>query len=83
MQKRLADAASGIYAQTAVLSRASTALQEARADSDAERHLAVGFCKQSARGVGRQLRALEVNDDGHVADLAKATRASGGYSFSL
>jgi acyl-CoA dehydrogenase family protein 9 len=83
VQKRLADAASGIYAQTAVLSRASTALQEARADSDAERHLAVGFCKQSARGVGRQLRALEVNDDGHVADLAKATRASGGYSFSL
>ena len=83
VQKRLADAASGIYAQTAVLSRASTALQEARADSDAERHLAVGFCKQSARGVGRQLRALEVNDDGHGADLAKATRASGGYSFTL
>jgi acyl-CoA dehydrogenase family protein 9 len=83
VQKRLADAASGIYAQTAVLSRASTALQEARADSEAERHLAVGFCQQSARGVGRLLRALEVNDDRHTADLARATRASGGYSFSL
>ncbi|KQS22613.1 acyl-CoA dehydrogenase family protein [Frigoribacterium sp. Leaf186] len=83
VQKRLADAASGIYAQTAVLSRASTALQEARADSEAERHLAVGFCQQSAREVGRRLRALEVNDDRQTADLATATRASGGYSFSL
>ncbi|WP_314103225.1 acyl-CoA dehydrogenase family protein [uncultured Frigoribacterium sp.] len=83
VQKRLADAASGIYAQTAVLSRASVALEEARADSDAERHLAIGFCKQSARQVARQLRALEVNDDRHVTALAASTRASGGYSFRL
>ena len=83
VQKRLADAASGIYAQTAVLSRASTALQEARDDSDAERRLAVGFCKQSARGVSRQLRALEVNDDRHATELAASTRASGGYDFTL
>ncbi|NIJ04070.1 acyl-CoA dehydrogenase family protein [Frigoribacterium faeni] len=83
VQKRLAEAASGIYAQTAVLSRASVALEEARADSDAERHLAVGFCKQSARQVARQLRALEVDDDRHVTALAAATRASGGYSFRL
>jgi acyl-CoA dehydrogenase family protein 9 len=83
VQKRLAEAASGIYAQTAVLSRASAALEEARADSDAERRLAVGFCKQSARQVARQLRALEVNDDRHVTALAAATRASGGYSFRL
>ena len=83
VQKRLADAASGIYAQTAVLSRASTALQEARVDSEAERRLAVGFCKQSARGVSRQLRALEVNDDRHATELAASTRASGGYDFTL
>jgi len=83
VQKRLADAAAGIYAQTAVLSRATTSLQEARAGSDDERHLAVGFCKSSAREVGRQLRALEVNDDRHVTALAESTRASGGYAVVL
>ncbi|MBP1241383.1 acyl-CoA dehydrogenase family protein 9 [Frigoribacterium sp. PvP120] len=83
VQKRLADAASGVYAQMAVLSRATTSLQEARAGSADERHLAVGFCKRSAREVARQLRALEVNDDRHVTALAESTRASGGYAVAL
>jgi acyl-CoA dehydrogenase family protein 9 len=83
VQKRLAEAAAGVYAQTAVLSRATAALQEARPGADDERHLAVGFCKRSAREVARQLRATEVDDDGHGAALAAATRASGGYAFGL
>ena len=83
VQKRLADAASGVYAQMAVLSRATTSLQEARPGSADERHLAVGFCKRSAREVARQLRALEVNDDRHVTALAESTRASGGYAVAL
>jgi acyl-CoA dehydrogenase family protein 9 len=83
VQKRLADAAAGVYAQMAVLSRATTSLQEARPGSADERHLAVGFCKRSAREVARQLRALEVADDPHVTALAAATRASGGYAVAL
>jgi len=83
VQRRLADAAAGITAQTAVLSRVTHAIEAGGPDVEAERHVAVGFCKQSARQVARHLRALEVNDDDHVARLAEATRASGGYPFSL
>lgn len=83
VQRRLADAASGITAQTAVLARATAALEAGGPDADDERRVAIGFCAQSAREVGRQLRGLEVNDDAHVGRLAAATRASGGYAFAL
>lgn len=83
VQRRLADAASGITAQTAVLARATAALEAGGPDADDERRVAIGFCAQSAREVGRQLRGLEVDDDAHVGRLAAATRASGGYAFAL
>jgi len=83
VQRRLADAASGITAQTAVLSRATAALERGAPAADDERRLAIGFCAQSARDVARHLRGLEVNDDDHVARLGAATRASGGYAFAL
>ncbi|GAB2974546.1 acyl-CoA dehydrogenase family protein [Frigoribacterium salinisoli] len=83
VQRRLADAASGITAQTAVLARATAALEADGPGADDERRVAIGFCAQSAREVGRQLRGLEVDDDAHVGRLAAATRASGGYAFAL
>ena len=83
VQRRLTDAASGITAQTAVLARATAALEAGGPDADDERRVAIGFCAQSAREVGRQLRGLEVDDDAHVGRLAAATRASGGYAFAL
>jgi len=84
IQKRLSDAASGIYSQVAVISRITAVTErDGVAASAGERALAVSFCESTARQVGRDLRSLEINSDGVTAQLAKAVRASNGYDFDL
>jgi len=96
VQKRLSEAASGIYAQVAVISRITGVLERERssvaggegrgqsaADTAAEKKVAVNFCKQTAREVARQLRGLEVNDDRHTREIGTAVREKNGYAFSL
>lgn len=84
VQKRLADAAAGIYAQVATVSRISGVLErDGKIASEAERRVAINFCNSQARVVGRALRSLEINDDKHTRAIGKQTRADGGYRFDL
>jgi acyl-CoA dehydrogenase family protein 9 len=84
VQKRLSEAASGIYSQVAVISRITGVLtRDGVAASGEEKTIAVNFCKHAEREVGRQLRALEINDDRHTRAIGASVRASGGYRFSL
>ena len=84
LQKRLSEAASGIYSQVAVIGRISGVLaRDGLAASAAERTLAINYCKSTEREVGRQLRALEINDDRHTRDIGAAVRASDGYAYSF
>ncbi|MEY2848543.1 MAG: hypothetical protein RI885_1208 [Actinomycetota bacterium] len=84
IQRRLSDAASGIYAQTAVIGRASTALARDGVQASAtEKIVAINFVKKSQREVARQLRSLETNDDSYVGRIGGAVREAGGYGFRL
>ncbi|WP_213815769.1 acyl-CoA dehydrogenase family protein [Glaciihabitans sp. dw_435] len=84
VQKRLAEAASGIYAQVAVISRASSAIaRDGLAESRDEKIVAINFCKRAEREVARQLRGLEINDDVHTKQIGTAVRAAGGYQYSF
>jgi acyl-CoA dehydrogenase family protein 9 len=84
VQRRLADAASGIYSQTAVISRATAVF---RRDGDkisgAEKTVAMNFLKRTQREVNRQFRSLEVNDDKFVAQIADGVKQHRGYPFEL
>ena len=84
IQKRLTAVASGIYAQVAVVSRASAVFtRDGLTASGAEKTVAINFCKGQAREVSRQLRALEINDDVHTRSIGESVRARGRYDFSL
>jgi len=84
VQKRLTAVASGIYAQVAVVSRASASFARTGVtESGAEKTVAVNFCKSQAREVGRQLRSLEVNDDAYTRQIGGSVRDAGGYAFTL
>ena len=84
IQRRLADAASGIYAQVAVISRASaTFSRDGLPISGAEKTVAINFCTSTAREVNRQLRGLEINDDSYLRQIGKAVRQTNGYAFDL
>jgi acyl-CoA dehydrogenase family member 9 len=82
VQKRLADAAAGIYAQVATVSRCSAVIErDGQLASEAERTVAINFCKSQARAVNRSFRALEVNDDKYTHQIGRAARS--GYPFAL
>ncbi|MCU1508035.1 MAG: acyl-CoA dehydrogenase [Glaciihabitans sp.] len=84
VQKRLADAASGIYSQVAVISRASAILaRDGVTESRDEKIVAINFLKRSEREVARQFRSLEVNDDNHTGQIGTAVRNAGGYQFGM
>jgi acyl-CoA dehydrogenase family protein 9 len=84
VQKRLADAASGIYAQVAVVSRASAVFaRDGDKISGAERTVALNHLKRTEREVARQFRGLEVNDDRYVPQIGRMVRDRGGYPFDL
>lgn len=84
VQKRLANAAAGIYAQVAVISRATAVFERDGLEaSAAERTVAINYCKGAAREVNRQLRGLEINDDTYTGAIGTAVRATNGYAFAL
>ncbi|MDQ4137872.1 MAG: hypothetical protein M3116_03365, partial [Actinomycetota bacterium] len=84
IQKRLANAASGIYSQVAVISRASAVFaRDGLQISGAEKTVAMNFLKSTEREVNRQLRALEINDDRFVHQIGRAVRQTNGYAFDL
>ena len=76
MQKRLAEAASGIYSQVAVISRASAVFaRDGELISGAEKTVAMNYLKKTEREVAREFRGLEVNDDKYVgSDRAHGPR---------
>lgn len=84
VQKRLADAAAGIYAQVAAVSRLSAVIErDGEAPTEAEGTVAVQFCEGQEREVGRQLRSLEINPDRRSRQIGSALRSAGGYAFKL
>jgi acyl-CoA dehydrogenase family protein 9 len=84
IQRRLADAASGIYSQTAVISRATAVFQrDGDKISGAEKTVAMNFLKRTQREVNRQFRGLEINDDKFVAQIADGVKQHRGYPFDL
>ena len=84
IQKRLAEVASGIYSQVAVIGRISAVIErDGLAASGAEKTVAVNFLKRSEREVARQLRGLEINDDVYTKKIGTAVRAANGYEYSF
>jgi acyl-CoA dehydrogenase family protein 9 len=84
IQKRLAEAASGIYSQVAVISRATAVFQrDGDKISGAEKTVATTYLKRTEREVARQFRGLEVNDDRSVSQIGRSVRDRGGYPFDL
>lgn len=84
VQKRLAEAASGIYSQVAVISRATAVFgRDGDKISGAEKTVAMNHIARTEREVGRQFRGLEINDDRFVAQIGRTVRDRGGYPFVL
>ena len=84
IQKRFTAVATGIFAQTAVIGRASATFErDTLQASGAEKTVAIHFLKRSQREVGRQLRALEINDDSYSRQIGSAVREARGYAFGL
>jgi len=84
VQKRLADAASGIYAQVAVVSRASAIIaRDGLPVTGAEKTVAVNFCKRASIAVNAELKALESNDDNYTKQIGASVRQTNGYAFDL
>ena len=82
LQRRLSGAASGIYAQVAVIGRASASFERGGVDAQ-EKTVAIHYLKRSQREVARQLRSLETNDDAYTRQIGAAVRESNGYAFSI
>ena len=83
-QKRLADAIADIYAQVAVLSRATAIFNDQGVEtSGQERYIAETFCERAAGRVRGHLRQIESNDDDRVIAIAKLAYKRGEYGYSL
>lgn len=79
-QKRLADAATDLYAQLAVVARTSQLLADGDAVADdvaRSQVLAEAFCARAARQVNDTLYRVERNDDAQVAAVAGLVRNRG------
>ena len=83
-QKRLADAVSDIYAQVAVLSRATSIFEEQGLEpSGQERYIAETFCERAAARVESNFRQIESNDDDRMTAIAKLAYKRGDYGYEL
>jgi len=83
-QKRLSDAVSDIYAQIAVLSRATAHLHEHGVEpSGQERYIAKSFCTRAARRVDSNLDQVENNDDESQIAIAKLAYKRGSYGYAF
>lgn len=83
-QKRLADAVSDIYAQVAVLSRATAIFEDQGLEpSGQERYIAETFCERAASRVQSNFRQIESNDDDRMMAIAKLAYKRGEYGYEL
>jgi acyl-CoA dehydrogenase family member 9 len=83
-QKRIADAASDIFAQIAVLSRVSSIFEDQGVEpSGQERYIAETFCSRAAGRVRSQFRRIESNDDERMSAIAKLAYKRGEYGYAL
>jgi len=83
-QKRLADAVADIYAQIAVLSRASAIYAEHGVEpAGQERYIAETFCTRAAQRVEGHLDQIESNDDERMTAIAKLAYKRGEYGYAF
>ena len=83
-QKRLADAVADIYAQIAVLSRASAIFEDQGVEpSGQERFIADTFCSRAASRVRSNFNQIESNDDERMTAIAKLAYKRGEYGYAL
>ncbi|MGH3516887.1 MAG: acyl-CoA dehydrogenase family protein [Haloechinothrix sp.] len=83
-QKRLADAATDIYAQVATISRTTALFADQGVEaSGQERFIARSFCDRAAARVGGQLRLIDANDDEQMHSIARLAYNHGGYGPKL
>ena len=83
-QKRLADAIADIYAQVAVLSRATAIFEDQGLEpSGQERYIAETFCERAADRVRSNFGQIESNDDDRMIAIAKLAYKRGEYGYDL
>lgn len=83
-QKRLADAATDIYAQIATISRTTALFEDQGVEaSGQERYIATSFCDRATARVARQFDRVDDNDDGHIHSIARLAYNRGGYTPRL
>ena len=83
-QKRLAAAVSDIYAQVAVLSRATSIFEEHGVEpSGQESYIAQTFCTRAAQRVESSLDQIESNDDERMTAIAKLAYKRGEYGYAF
>jgi acyl-CoA dehydrogenase family protein 9 len=83
-QKRLADAVSDIFAQVAVLSRATAIFDDQGVEpSGQERFIADTFCARAAARVRSNFDTIESNDDERMTAIAKLAYKRGEYGYAL
>jgi acyl-CoA dehydrogenase family member 9 len=83
-QKRLADAIADIYAQVAVLSRATAIFEDQGLEpSGQERYIAETFCERAAQRVRSNFDQIESNDDDRMIAIAKLAYKRGEYGYEL
>jgi acyl-CoA dehydrogenase family protein 9 len=83
-QKRIADSIADIYAQIAVLSRATRIFEDQGVEpSGQERYIAETFCTRAARRVHARLEQISDNDDERMSAIAKLAYKRGSYGYAL
>ncbi|MQA12946.1 MAG: acyl-CoA dehydrogenase [Pseudonocardiaceae bacterium] len=83
-QKRIAAAASDIYAQVATISRTTALFADQGVEaSGQERYIATSFCNRAAARVGAQFDRVDDNDDPDVHSIARLAYNRRGYSPRL
>ena len=83
-QKRIADSIADIYAQIAVLSRATRIFEDQGVEpSGQERYIAETFCTRAARRVSARFGQIADNDDDRMSAIAKLAYRRGAYGYAL
>jgi acyl-CoA dehydrogenase family protein 9 len=83
-QKRIAAAASDIFAQVSTISRVSQIFEDQGVEpSGQERYIADTFCTRAADRVHSSFRQIESNDDERMTAIAKLAYKRGEYGYAL
>ena len=81
-QKRVAHAATDIFAQIATVSRTTALFADQGVEaSGQERYIATSFCNRAAKRVATQFNRVDDNDDERLRSIARLTYNRGGYTL--